>query len=157
MRKTKVIFKNLLMCALIFLSHQKDSNPGLFASFSSEPTTTACTRWKMLTHLLSVSDLQQDDLERLRLEHDVLDDVVGQAVDVDLGQARLAELLLDVGDLVFQRPHLADRLLHDLLEEIRMGAFEQWQSFVFSEFKPKNIHRVPLLTVGTFFALARLG
>ena len=78
----------------------------------------------MLTHLLSVSDLQQDDLERLRLEHDVLDDVVGQAVDVDLGQARLAELLLDVGDLVFQRPHLADRLLHDLLEEIRMGAFE---------------------------------
>ena len=71
----------------------------------------------MLTHLLSVSDLQQDDLERLRLEHDVLDDVVGQAVDVDLGQARLAELLLDVGDLVFQRPHLADRLLHDLLEE----------------------------------------
>ena len=71
----------------------------------------------MLTHLLSVSDLQQDDLERLRLEHDVLDDVVGQAVDVDLGQARLAELLLDVGDLVFQRPHLADRLLHDLFEE----------------------------------------
>jgi hypothetical protein len=49
--------------------------------------------WHHLTYPLSRSDLQQDDLERLRLEHDVLHDIVGEAVDVEISQAGLVELL----------------------------------------------------------------
>ena len=32
-------------------------------------------------------------MERLRLEHDVLHDIVGEAVDVEISQAGLVELL----------------------------------------------------------------
>ena len=63
---------------------------------------------------MSISDFEEDDLERLRLEHDVLNDVVGQAVDVQLGQAGLVELLLDFGNLILQRPHLTDRMFNHL-------------------------------------------
>ncbi len=68
----------------------------------------------MVIYPLPASDGQQDDLQGLWLEHDVLDDVVSQAIDVQVGQAALVELLLDVGDLVLQGPHLANRVLHNL-------------------------------------------
>ncbi len=48
------------------------------------------------TYLLPVPDCQEDDLKRLRLEHDVLHDVVGQAVDVQVGQTTFVELSLNI-------------------------------------------------------------
>ncbi len=47
-------------------------------------------------YLLPVSYGQEDDLKRFWLEHDVLDDVISQAVDVQVGQATFVELSLSM-------------------------------------------------------------
>ena len=63
------------------------------------------------TYNLSVSDVVEDSLERLCLEHHVLDEVHVEVVEVQ-GADGLGELRLELVNLVLQGPHLPHGRLH---------------------------------------------
>ena len=59
------------------------------------------------TYNLSVSDVVEDSLERLCLEHHVLDEVHVEVVEVHLPN-RVSKLVLESVHLVLQSPHLPE-------------------------------------------------
>merc|ERR1711937_898208 len=64
---------------------------------------------------LLFSDDIEDGLEWLGLEHHILDEVNVEVVEVHLAN-RVGKLVLQLVNLVLQRPHLSDGFLHNLPE-----------------------------------------
>ena len=58
-----------------------------------------------ITHNLSVSDVIEDGLQGLGLQHHVLDEVHVEVVEVHLADG-VSELVLELVHLVLQGPHL---------------------------------------------------